>query len=338
MNVQPVSFLQTDPRWKNKLYAVKGEKSTIGGSGCGPTAMAMVLATWADKTVTPETECAWALKNGYKCLNSGTFYSYFVPAARRYGLKCTMLNGASLYGNSKSSYHDQAKAAVLRGDLVIACMGPGNWTKGGHYILLWDIREDILTAYINDPASKSVVRTQGDYNLFRRQVKYYWVITNPNTAVKAADYDVKITDKTGLNCRDGAGTAHKVLKTYPFGAVVHISKTTSTGWGYTGEGWINLTNTVKADLAERLKEELNMDKKEFIESLTGEEAYELVNKALNYMGDRTEPTWSRSEGYFAKAVQEGIINGGAPERPIKRDELIAILGRLGLLGDPLPMP
>ena len=328
MNVQPVSYLQTDPRWKNKLYAVKGEKSTIGGSGCGPTAMAMVLATWADKTVTPETECAWALKNGYKCLNSGTFYSYFVPAARRYGLKCTMLNGASLYKNSKSSYHDQAKAAVQRGDLVIACMGKGNWTSSGHYILLWDIRDDIVTAFINDPASTKLVRTHGDYNLFKTQVKYYWVIENPNTAVTPTDYDVKIMDKTGLNCRDGAGTGNKIVKTYLFGAVIHISKVTSTGWGYTGEGWINLTNTVEIDLDGKNKEELNMTKKEFIESLTGEEAYDLVNKALNYMGDREEPGWSKSEGAWQWAVDNGIVNGGAPERPIKRDEFVAVLHRI----------
>ena len=38
MNKKPVSYLQTDSRWKNKPYRVKGENATIGGSGCGPTA------------------------------------------------------------------------------------------------------------------------------------------------------------------------------------------------------------------------------------------------------------------------------------------------------------
>ena len=65
MAQQPVSYFQTDPRWKNIPYAVKGESSTIGGSGCGPSSAAMILATWADKNVTPKTECAWALANGY---------------------------------------------------------------------------------------------------------------------------------------------------------------------------------------------------------------------------------------------------------------------------------
>lgn len=66
MNQQPVSYLQTDPRWSSRDYSARGEKTTIGASGCGPTAMAMVLATWADPQVTPATECAWALAHGYK--------------------------------------------------------------------------------------------------------------------------------------------------------------------------------------------------------------------------------------------------------------------------------
>ena len=52
---QPVSYLQTDPKWGSLDYSAPGEKTTIAASGCGPTAMAMVLATWADMSVTPKT-------------------------------------------------------------------------------------------------------------------------------------------------------------------------------------------------------------------------------------------------------------------------------------------
>ena len=74
MNKQPISYLQTDAQWKNVAYAVKGESATIGGSGCGPTSMAMVLATWADSRVTPLSECAWAQAHGYKAPGHGTYY------------------------------------------------------------------------------------------------------------------------------------------------------------------------------------------------------------------------------------------------------------------------
>lgn len=177
MNAQPVSYLQTDARWKNVLYAAAGESSTIGGSGCGPTAMAMVLATWADPKVTPLTECKWAQAHGYKAKGAGTWHSYFAAAAARYGLTSRMLNGASIYGNANSMYHDIAKEALARGDLVIACMGPGTWTRGGHFVLVWDIVGNVV--YINDPASRKPERTRGNYAVFRRQVKYYHVITRP---------------------------------------------------------------------------------------------------------------------------------------------------------------
>lgn len=177
MNKKPVSYLQTDARWKSVDYSAKGEKTTIGASGCGPTAMAMVLATWADPAVTPATECAWALTHGYKAPRQGTYYGYFVPAAARYGLKARQLSWTNIYGNSNSLLHEEARKAVEAGHLVIACMGKGLWTSSGHYVLVWKIRGGIV--YINDPASTRAVRTQGDYNLFKSQVKYYWVIERP---------------------------------------------------------------------------------------------------------------------------------------------------------------
>jgi hypothetical protein len=141
--------------------------------------MAMALATWADPAVTPLTECRWALEHGYKCKGHGTYYGYFAPAAARYGLVCRQLNYASLHGNSSSSYHEQVRKALAGGDLVIACMGPGNWTRGGHFVLLWDVDTALDIAYINDPASTLARRTRGSWKLFRQQVKYYFVIKRP---------------------------------------------------------------------------------------------------------------------------------------------------------------
>ena len=147
--------------------------------------MAMVLATWADKSVTPATECAWALKNGYKAPHQGTYYGYFVPAAKRFGLTCKRVNLENIYGMANSPYHAVAKAALEAGNLVIACMGKGNWTRSGHYVVPWKISGD--TIFINDPASTKPARTQGDYSLFCRQVKYYWIIEAPKAARKVED-------------------------------------------------------------------------------------------------------------------------------------------------------
>ena len=263
MNKQPVSYLQTDPKWDACDYSAKGEQTTIGASGCGPTAMAMVLATWVDKSVNPKTECAWALAHGFKAPHQGTYYGYFPPAAKRYGLTCYQVNYANIYGNDKSAYHAQARDALDRGALVIACMGKGNWTSSGHYVLVWKI--DGGTIYINDPASTLARRTRGSYSLFKQQVKYYWVIERP----------------------------------------------------------------------EHMKEDDEMtieDVKKYINSLSNEEAYELMMKAMRHAATLPEPDWSKQEGHWERATNKGVTDGTDPERPVKRDEVAAMLGRLGLLG------
>lgn len=179
MNKKPISYLQTDPIWRSLPYRVKGEYSTIGTAGCGPTAMAMVLATWVDPKITPKTECDWALAHGFKAKNQGTYYGYFAKRAQTLGLKCEQMNWTNLTTSKKTdNIHAQAKAQVDKGNLVIACMGPGNWTKSGHYVLVWKIEGD--TIYINDPASTLSRRTQGSYSLFKQQVKYYWYVENPH--------------------------------------------------------------------------------------------------------------------------------------------------------------
>ena len=324
---RPIVYYQTDSRWKNISYAAKGESSTIGTAGCGPTSMSMVLATWADKNVTPKTECAWALANGYKCLHGGTYYSYFKPAAARYGLNAYQVNYSSIYGNSSSSYHKQAKQAIENNHLVIACMGKGTWTSSGHFILVYNISGN--TVYINDPYSSAKNRTEGDYSVFKKQVKYYFIIENPEPNGKGVNYDAKVVDSTALNCRTGPSTSYSIVRAYDPGTEVHVSRE-DNGWGYTGEGWCSLKYLEK--LPDKPKEdELNMTKHEFLESLTKEEAYQLVAKAMGYLADKPEPEWSIAEGGMAAAKAKGIIRDGEPEKFVKRDEVAAMLNRLGLL-------
>lgn len=223
MDKRPVSYLQTDPKWAAKDYSAKGEKTTIGASGCGPTAMAMVLATWADKSVTPETECAWALRHGYKAPRQGTYYGYFVPAAARYGLKARQLSWTNIYGNSKSSLHEEARKAVEAGHLVIACMGKGLWTSSGHYVLVWKIQGN--TIYINDPASTRAVRTQGDYGLFKQQVKYYWVIERPENMKEEPD----MTENEVIEIINKQKTVYETIEQVPDWAKPTIQKLMDKG-------------------------------------------------------------------------------------------------------------
>lgn len=86
--------------------------------------------------------------------------------------------------------------------------------------------------------------------------------------------------------------------------------------------------TVKPEIKE---DELDMTKAEFLKSLTNEEAYTLLSKASTYAESLPEPDWSKKEGAWAKATSNGVVNGAAPQGDIKRCEMIAVLGRLGLI-------
>ena len=180
---KPISYLQTDSKWKNHNYSAKGERKTIGTSGCGPTAAAMVIATLKDKSVTPVTTAEWSMVHGYKALNQGTFYTYFVPQMSAYGITCKRLNMSNLYGCSSSTAHTEALNALKNGNWVIACMGKGNWTSSGHFILLYGYENGYV--YINDPASTSATRVKNTWSLFAKQVKYMWSISVPDSYKKS---------------------------------------------------------------------------------------------------------------------------------------------------------
>lgn len=163
MNKQPVDYKQYDSRWGSQPYRVSGESSTIKSAGCGPSCAAMVIATLKDKSVTPKTCCDWSMAHGYKALNNGTYYAYFVPQMEAFGIKCHQLTGG----------YDEAVKLLKEGYYVIALMGKGLWTSGGHFVLAWWADNKIR---INDPASTAEARQNGDPALFKAQAKYFWAI------------------------------------------------------------------------------------------------------------------------------------------------------------------
>ncbi len=173
MNKKPVSYLQTDSRWAKKPYRVPGENATIGGSGCGPTAAAMLLSTLTGQSITPVETCAWAVEHGYKALNQGTYYGYFAPQFAAYGIKCWQLSWTNGYHNPKAKVHDQALEYLKQGYYLIALMKKGTWTGGGHFVVVWWADNKIR---INDPASTKDKRLNGDPATFRNEAAYFWII------------------------------------------------------------------------------------------------------------------------------------------------------------------
>ena len=134
-----VYYNQTDSRWGNKMY---GKSGTIGEAGCGPTALAIAVASLTDQQVTPYDVAQWAVENGYRCEGNGSYHSLIPAGGAHYGLTVTGI------GNDSK----QLIEALQAGKLVIAIMTKGHFTSSGHFIVLRGVTEDgnILVA---DPAS-----------------------------------------------------------------------------------------------------------------------------------------------------------------------------------------
>lgn len=82
----------------------------------------------------------------------------------------------------------------------------------------------------------------------------------------------------------------------------------------------------------RLKgEDEDMDINKLLSEMTNEQAYELVKKAEIHAATLPDDDWSKKEGWWEKAPAAGVSDGTSPVRYMKRNEVVAILGRLGLL-------
>lgn len=82
----------------------------------------------------------------------------------------------------------------------------------------------------------------------------------------------------------------------------------------------------------RLKgEDEDMDINKLLAEMTDEQAYEIVRKAEVHAHTLPDDEWSEKEGWFKKAHELGISDGSDPVRHMKRNEAMALLGRLGLL-------
>lgn len=122
-------YNQYDSAWRNKPYGT----STIGRSGCGPAAMAMIITALTGKQVTPVETANYAASRGIYIPGVGTSWSLSSVVAEQWGLKATMVG------------KDMAKisSTLQTGGLVITSgTGPLPFTSIGHFIVIRGITAD----------------------------------------------------------------------------------------------------------------------------------------------------------------------------------------------------
>lgn len=137
-----VYYNQEDPRWGKEKY---GPADQIRDTGCGPTVLAMAVSSFTENKLNPKEMCDWAYENGYCSIGSGSYHTLMADGLDHFGIENTVTNR-----------RDEVKAALQKGKPVIALMGEGHFTSGGHFILLCEMDEDGQVV-VADP--KSAART-----------------------------------------------------------------------------------------------------------------------------------------------------------------------------------
>lgn len=177
--VEVIYFDQTDEARSNQKYG----SDPLSSHGCGPTAMAMVVSTLTDTPVDPEEMAKICVKRGYWCKNHGSYLSIVQGVAAAYGLTCKSLDPATVDP-------DELYTHLANGDLAVALMTDGHFTKGGHFILLRGVTlgGEILVA---DPASRERSLIPWDLSLILEELSPsrtngapLWLLTRAETAVQ----------------------------------------------------------------------------------------------------------------------------------------------------------
>lgn len=253
-------YSQIDNRWKNKMYSSVGNTAqTIGTSGCGPAAAAMVVSS-IKGNITPDQMADLYMKYGYRSANQGTYWSAF---------KWT----ADVFDIGYSEYYklDDAIAKLKDNHYIIASCNQGLFTYGGHFVVLVGLEGNYIKIYDSylyngkyDVASrrgKAIVKGNTTYvsiQNFRQYANYKKFFcfkndrtnvnennnpsNNANVGISKVNYQVKITANSGLNIRAGASTSYPRVGGYAKGTIVTILAE-SNGFGKTDRGWISLNYT-----------------------------------------------------------------------------------------------
>lgn len=167
-------FNQTDEARQDQRYG----SDRLATHGCGPTAMAMAVSSLTGEVADPADMAELCVQRGYWCRNHGSYLAIVPGIAEEYGLACESLDPEALDP-------DELYRRLAAGDLAVALMTKGHFTKGGHFILLrgTTLSGEILVA---DPASRDRSLIPWDLSLILEELSPsrhdgapLWVLSRP---------------------------------------------------------------------------------------------------------------------------------------------------------------
>lgn len=155
-------LLQWDERWGYSAYGT----STLAVSGCGPTCMAMVVSgLTGDASITPAKVASYSMKYDYVDESNDTTWLFMEEAAQHWGITSYEV----------ISEETAVEAELSSGRPIICSVGPGDFTRNGHFI--------VLTGYDNgevkvlDPFSRENSERTWMYKDIKDQLQGMWAYT-----------------------------------------------------------------------------------------------------------------------------------------------------------------
>lgn len=207
--MKPNFYKQIDSRWSSYYCRAGGGYPTLGAHGCGPTCCTNVISATTHSNWQPKKLFQWACANGFMTATDGLYWS---------GIEAMLMYGG-IKKPIQTTNHDTIKKSLQKGDWIIAIMGPGNWTRGGHFILVYSIDSN-NNIYVSDPASYASYRSKNTFKLFTSQMRNCWIIENPAQYVKSPDVPKETKEIAMYVSRDKAPVRTKAKSTKNGGKIV----------------------------------------------------------------------------------------------------------------------
>lgn len=153
-------LLQWDKRWGYDFYGT----DYMGLNGCAPTALTIVYAGLTGNTdVNPYDMAKYAEENGLYLSGQGTKWELMEVGGRYLGLRVQRI------------WKDQnaIRNALAEGKLLTVRVGKGDFTDGGHFLVVCGIDESDLLE-IRDPNSPEKSAQLWEFDRIMEQASCFW--------------------------------------------------------------------------------------------------------------------------------------------------------------------
>ena len=175
----PVYYSQKNPQWGSNKYSIygypqwetanNGKPQDIAGTGCGPTSVAMVISSLTGNDETPDVFAAAACPK-YRTQQVGTDPGFITS-------KFVIDQGLS--ATFTTDFNEVVQALAQESTMAIASMGPGDFTSGGHYIVLNQVDSNCNAVSVLDPNRQSN-NIYWEDSIIQSQANGYWIYSSSN--------------------------------------------------------------------------------------------------------------------------------------------------------------